>query len=413
MKLSGLILLVVLFVLQACSENPEPEPEPEPEVFLTVAISVDYYSFEDMWVFATDETGKVLDAHPVKPGVTVTLKALSPPALVNLTVHHNNGSSSSINHAFLTYAGIARGDEITLGTPQNYGVLPPVGGKATINIQNCGTYAFSNLSDGFTYSQFNSKDNTFIAASLDLRQETSRILISSRTATGDPVYGWVDNVVDGGVYTVDFDALTPFPKTISVAYSESISAVMIGKNTNAGGIGYFMSNNGFSKTPGTAASAKFGYLDGFDEYSFFVGTTITTSTYYRSTHYKKYGTTMPLEVTLPDNSLSILNPSIGNFNFTYSSAYTLMGHYWKSDVPGNTIHWQVFTDKSVAPRITELPEAFTIKYPSVSLNSLNYWISYFNKYEDGYTYSQYLQDVFNQGFVPDRHGYYSDSFSQR
>ena len=406
MKLSGR-LLVVLFVLQACSENPEvePEPEPEPVGFLTVSLDANYNSFNDMWVFGTDETGKVLDAQPVKPGMTVTLKALSPPEVVNLTVYYNNGGTK-VNHLFYTYAGIARGDKITFGPSKSSGFLPPVAGKATINIQNCDTYATTNLSDGYTYSQLNSQNDTFIDASLDLRQQASRILISSRTATDQPVYGWVDNVVNGGVYTVDFGSLTPFPKTISVSYSESISAVMIGKNTNDGGIGYFVTNDGFSKTPGTPASAKFGYMDGFDEYSFFVQTTNTMSTYYRHTHYKKYGTTMPLEVTLPDNSLSILNPSIGNFNFTYSSGYTYLYHYWKKEAADHTIHWIVFTDKSTTPPITELPEAFIVKYPAVSLSNLNYWISEFYKYEDGYTFSQFLHDIFEGGSVPDRHEYY-------
>ena len=123
---------------------------------------------------------------------------------------------------------------------------------------------------------------------------------------------------------------------------------------------------------------------------------------------------MPLEVTLPDNSLSILDASIGNFKFTYSSTYTYLNHYWKKEAPDHTIHWRVFSDNSTTPPITELPEEFTVKYPSVSLNNLNYWISDFNKYEDGYTYSQYLHDMFEGGgSVSDRHEYYSDSFSQR
>ena len=130
MKLSGFILLAVLFVLQACSENPEPEPEPGPTGFLTVSLDANYNPFNDMWVFATDDIGKVLDAQPVKPGVTVILKALSPPEVVNLTVYYNNGGAK-VNHLFYTYAGIARGDEITFGPSQSSGFLPPVAGKAT------------------------------------------------------------------------------------------------------------------------------------------------------------------------------------------------------------------------------------------------------------------------------------------
>lgn len=411
MKLLNFILLVVLFALQGCDENPEVPPEPGPVKFLTVSLSANRSPNTDMWVFATDETGKVLDAHPVKPGVTIAFKALSPPELFNVTVYYNN-SGATVNHLFYTYAGIARGYEIKFGS-QTSSFLPPVVGNATISIKNCDPYATFTLSDGFTYSQSNSQANTLMDVSLDLRQSTSKILISSRTTAGQPVYGWLDNVFNKGIYTVDFNALTPFPKTISVAYSESISAVMMGKDTNVDRLGYFVTNDGFSKTPGPPASAKFGYMDGFDEYSFFVQSTNTMSTYYRHTYYKKDGTTMPLEVSLPDNSLSVLNTSIGNFNFTYSSAYTYLNHYWKEETSEHNIHWRVFTDKSDTPPITELPEAFTIKYPSISLNNLHYWISEFYKYEDGYTYSQYLNDVFEGGIIPDGHEYYSDSFQQK
>lgn len=64
-------------------------------------------------------------------------------------------------------------------------------------------------------------------------------------AIDKPVYGWVNNVTNAGVYTVDFNNLTPFPKTVSVLFPEFMSALIIGRKAGLG-MGYVMANRGFS-----------------------------------------------------------------------------------------------------------------------------------------------------------------------
>jgi hypothetical protein len=76
------------------------------------------------------------------------------------------------------------------------------------------------------------------------------------------------------------------------------------------------------------------------------------------------------------------------------------------------MHWRVFTDKPTTPFITELPEAFTIKYPSLSVSNLSYSSSDFHKYEDGYTYALFLLDKF-EGITSGRREFFGDSFQQK
>lgn len=410
MKLQRVIFLVALLALQACNEKNEPEPAPE--TFLTVTLGADYYVDSDMWIFATDETGKVLDAGPIKTGSSVALQTLSPPELVNLTVYYNNGGTQ-MRHLFYTYGGINSGDEITLERTQPTNFLPPVAGNATINIQNCSPYADFNLSDGHAYSQFNSQANTAVNASFDLRQDASNILITSHMGMDRPVYGWVNDVTDAGSYTIDFNSLTPFPKNISVSFTGSTAAFIIGRKSDVGSTGYIMANHGFSTISADLALAKFGYLDGFDEYSVITSTAATMPDYYRNTYYLKDGTSLPEEITFPDNTLVIKDSNIGNFGFDYSSTYTYRGHYWiEEDATDHMIHWRMYTDKPTTPPITELPEAFMAKYPSISLNDLTYFQSEFFKHEDGYTYAQFLNDMF-AGRTPEQREYFGVLFQPK
>lgn len=404
MKFQTIIYLVVLLVLQACDDKHEPELEPAD--FLTVSIAVDHFLYDDMWIFASDETGKVLDAHSVEPGMTVSLRTLSPPEFVNLTVCHSGGSPMA--HLFYTYTNIVTGQKITLKSEHNFGFLPPVEGKATISIQNCNPNTIFSLSDGHTYSQLPSM-STSINASLDLRQETSNILISSQKDIDTSVYGWVDNVSDTEAHTVDFNNLTPFPKNISVLVKDVVTGLIVGRKADGGSLGYIMTNASFDKTAAEPAVAKFGYLDGFDEYRVIIGSSNAHPTHARLTTYTKYGTSLPEEVTFPNNTLTIENSSIENFNFSYSSSYTYAKHTWRHDAADYTINWQVYTDKPITPPITELPQAFTTKYPSLSVNNLTYFRSDFYRYEDGYTYAQFLIDVF-EGITASQHEFFTDSF---
>ena len=406
MKLHRVIFLVALLVLQACNEKDEPAPEPE--TFLTVTLSTNYYINDDMWIFATDETGKVLDATPVKSGSSFTLKALSPPELINLTVYYKGGGVN-VNHLFYTYAGITNGDEITLARAQSSFFLPPVNGEATLNIQNCSPYASLSLSDGHAYSQVHSQANTSVNALFDLRQQTSNILVSSYIGMDKPVYGWVNNVGNAGVYTIDFNNLTPFPRDISVMFSESVSVFLIGRGADDASTGYVMANHGFSTISPDPTLAKFGYLEGFDEYRLVATTTRSTSNYFRITRYLKYGDSLPEDISFPDNTLNIKESAIGNFSFDYSSTYTYRSHYWREDATDHTVHWQVYTDEATTPPITELPEAFAAKYPSVSLNNLTYSESEFHKHENGYTYAQFLLDNF-ASVTPEQREYFGDLF---
>lgn len=414
MRPTSIIFLAVLFVLQACDDESEPEPKPEPELpaFLTVTLSPAHFFVHDMWVFATDETGKVLDVHNLKSDSTVTFRSPSAPEVFNLTTYIYDGGSPA-NHMFYTYAGITRGQKITLGDQQDFKVIPPVNGKATIKIKNCTPYVHISLSDGISSSSIGNQDNASIETTFDLRQNPSRILLSTHTAIDQPVYGWVDNVTDGGTYAVDFGTFTPFEKTISVSFLKSMSGILIGKKSGEVGNGHVIYNFGASVPDDQVSVAKFGYLDGFDEYKLFVSSTKTLSSYYRTSHYSNYGTNILKEVAFPDNSLSIMKPAISNFEFSYSSDYTYRSHYWKQTTANFTIHWQVFTNKSATPAINELPEPLALKYPSLSVNNLTHINSNFHKYVDGFTYDGVLADIFGQGHISDQHERFSDTFQEK
>lgn len=134
---------------------------------------------------------------------------------------------------------------------------------------------------------------------------------------------------------------------------------------------------------------------------------------YRNTYYLKDGTSLPEEITFPDNTLVIKDSNIGNFGFDYSSTYTYRGHYWiEEDATDHMIHWRMYTDKPTTPPITELPEAFMAKYPSISLNDLTYFQSEFFKHEDGYTYAQFLNDMF-AGRTPEQREYFGVLFQPK
>ena len=408
-KFACVFFLLGFFALPGC--NDQGEPEPEAESFLTVTLGAGYSASGDMWAFATDDTGKLLDAGPLQTGSSLTLKAVSPPETFNLTTHSSGGGPKP-SHLFYTYTGITKGREITFERTGGSPMIPSVTGKATINIQNCSPYSYFVFSDVHAYSQFASQGNTSVNVLFDLRQNSSNILISSHLAMDQPVYGWVDDATDGGTYTLDFNSLTPFPKNIVIPFSESMSGLIIGRNSDMNSNGYMMTNTGFSTVSATPVVAKFGYLDGFDEYQLFVTSSNTMDSYYRSMLYIKKGATLPEEITFPDNTLTIESESIGNFSFNYSSAFTYSNHYWRQDDTDQTVHWRIFTDKSTVPAITQLPQAFSAKYPSVSLSNLPYVESDFFRHQDGYTYLQWLDDSF-AGILDRRPEYFADYFQKR
>lgn len=404
---SGCFLFLV--VLLACDEKGEPEPKPE--AFLTVTLSDDYFVSDDMWVFATDETGKVLDSGPVTPGSSLVLKTSSPPDFINLTEYYK-GAGPLESHVFFTYAGIKSGEEIKFERGRNSGILPPKTGKATIKIQNCNPYSSLILSDGHTDSQFVTQGSTSIDALLDLRQDTSNILVSAHLGIDQPVYGWVNNVTDGGVYAIDFNTLTPFPRTVSVGFTESLSAIIVGRKAGVGSLGYVMTNGGFSKVSPDFALAKFGYLEGFDKYEFLATESNTLPDQYRAAFYLKHGSSLPEEVAFTSTSLGIGSSLISNFSFVYSSTYTYCDHFWREDATDHMIQWRVYTDKSTSPPITELPEAFSAQHPSISLTNLTYVQSEFFRHEDGYTYDLFLHDMF-AGITREHQEYFADYFQQK
>lgn len=65
-KSACVFFLLGFLALAGC--NDQGEPEPEAESFLTVTLGAGYSASGDMWAFATDDTGKLLDAGPLQTG---------------------------------------------------------------------------------------------------------------------------------------------------------------------------------------------------------------------------------------------------------------------------------------------------------------------------------------------------------
>lgn len=415
MKLRYLLFFMGLFLLVSCKDSADPEPEPEkpepekpeppqpetPTTFLTVTLTANYTWPTEQWVFATDQTGKVLDAIQVTSGATFTLKALTAPDVVNFTTYTNGGTSK--RDMFYTYEGVAKGSHITLDKVF-YQYPPPVSGTATLNLQNCNPYSTLTISDGLGYAQASPGGNTSLNTVYNVRQATSKLLVTGRDSFDKPVYRWLENIAQGGNYNVDFLEFTPLPKTVSIPYTGSVVTSIFGWKGDENSVGYVMANDGVSTTPGASSVASFGYLDGFDTYRLFASSTALNHPDYSmfTQYYFHYGTTLPEEVTLSNNTLTIVNPSPENLSFTFSSDYTYRMHEWNREVDGYFTSWFVYTDKSSNAPIKEIPAALVTKFPHLSLSNMKLSKSDFYKYEDGYTYAKFRDETF-AGTQTNRH----------
>jgi len=399
------VFFVVVFLFQNCSSEKD-EPNPEPLGLVTVHRDANHDAGLSVWIFVSDDNGDILDATPIQPDSTITLTAKTPPDFVNVTIYYEP-NVSVMNHDFYTWANVPRGEEIIIKNP-SHSSLPPVKGTATINIQNCNPFDFFVMSDGIGYSQAECEINPPISAVIDLRRESARVLVDSHNPAGEPVYGWIDNVTNGGTYTVDYNDLTPYPKTVTIQPAASIAIEIDARNTADPEPGYRMFNTGYPRNSGESA-AKFGYVDGFEDYRLWGYSTKDMTTYYHYTYFEVYGASIPLQITLPQNSFTVSTSSIADFTFNYSSTSTFSIHFWRKGTNNQSTNWIVYSDKSAIPPFKKLPEEFTALYPSISLNDLKYYQSSFMKYEDGYSYKQFRENTI-AGTKPNRVGYFSDVF---
>ncbi len=404
-KLGILILLGALVSLQSCDENTPPPPEPVE--FLKLTFSDNLFPGEERWALATDDAGKVLDAHQLLPSGSYQFMAVLPPEKFNLTLSSSSGSP--VQHKFYTYAGIAKGQEITLKPAQSTDPgLPNSVGRATIKLTNCDPSSTFNISDGLSYRQYSSPGGT-LNGEIDLWTATSKILVSSRKSLTEPNYSWAENVTAGNIYTVDTKSMTAFPKSVSVPLNQFVSASITAKKAGASGMGYVMALQSF--TDSQPKTVKFGYLDGFEEYYLQATSTQSTITQTRITTYAKVGTTLPESVTFPDNTFSTSDATLANLTFAFSgSSYTYRTHAWSLDT--DKAFWSIYAPEGGAtPRITELPEEFTVKYP-LTLTQFKAIDARFVKYISSYSYSDFLNDTFD-GAGPTQYEYQDNTYQVR
>jgi hypothetical protein len=395
--LSGAVLL-----MQGCTEN---DPGPK-EALLTVNIEAGYFTGLDVWLFISDEDGKTIDVRQAKDSTRIKFSG-APQATVALTIFTQvattNGDGSTWNgFGFSTYQQIAAGSTIELkrGT-SNYTNQPDVIGTASFTLNN---YDDSDnpeqalfFTDGISipysvldYSSY-SYTGTDFKSQLNVREDPAHILIA--TYQDDiPVYQWLNDVKPGDEIKVDFDSFDP-SKTIAVNKQVAFAEVktMIGASFATGYIFCNLYSRQISKSSNPSEPPKLGYLDGFDKY--FVYVILDNFNEPSNLYYSKAGT-IPQAIHLPDYKYSVNDDNLYTLSLDFSNDYSYKSAYFIKAVPESQVTWQLFTSETKNFKAPAIPAEIRKVYPALNVNDLTLQFAAYTHALDGYTYVDYLRDVF-------------------
>lgn len=374
------VILGVAFLLSSCHKDDEVTG---PHTILTLQVDAGYtLDNDDNWIYATDDTGEVLDVKPYAGGETVTLVSDKAGDKINVTFfrYHEGASKSSL---FNTYASIPSGTALHLIMPEPSGHVS-LPGKATFMISNF-HYGSSSLqfSNGDSYSASGTITSTSTEADMEVSfYGLPSDFIFSGYRAGVPVYNWAKGVNDGDIIKRDFDAdFVPFPHQRTLDFDGENIATL----SSSDGKANFTILNTYSLMGSGYATDHpvIGYLDGFAKNHLVVTNTKANG----QVSYQNDGE-IDFSFTIPTFTFSLQSNGIRDLSFNFSEAYTYYFSIWDYMQDTERIRWYFRAPAGVSTKSLSIPNEITAKYSQLDVNKFVHLSITFTKIIEGASYPQ-------------------------
>jgi hypothetical protein len=390
-----LTLVAFTLLLDACKKSDDPNPTTNLITFKTDASFLTKDS--DNWIFATDESGNVLDIKEFEADQTVILTSdkITADKKFNFTIVQR--VTIPVERFYLaSYLGLTTDQK----WPACYKAAS--GGSAPLPVAGNFTMNVSNYPPGFPYFLVSTNEaliygsGTPGASNYGLRSTSPTKILVTSYRNNLPVYATLTATV-GNTYNLDF--LTDFkPMEHSLSFdvtgtaSRSISLtafdnpITLNQPKEIGPIGHTIANYDSFTNPTAPGNLVTGWPDGFATYK----TSVRLAYSWGGKSYFKLGagaTSTPfLNITA-----SVANEDFKNFEFTTTADYSVRFSGFANS--NSSVVWTVISPPTGVHKFLGVPKELSEKYPVFGTMTLNRFDMTFFKYLDDFTYEGHVQFV--------------------
>ena len=399
MKPICLFFVVIVVSISSCTTTEDDVPKVEPAI-ITINVNATFPAAGHVWAFVTDSRGDIISSQKLSIGSNKFTGTV--PDVINVTFLEYWLDTQN-HYKFTTYPNVAANSVMVMDQANGLGWYSTTeySLSARISVTNfeetINTSKQVAITDGYAYGY---TQTTPPEMTLKLHNSSVNVLVSGfKGDSSNPVHGWINDVKNGDIKSIDFNDFVPFDKTISLPHSNSLYAYIGGyKLDGTKKISFTMFSTLAELSPLAGdLKAKVGYLDGFDLYETHVESWLETKLS-GIVMYRRLGTINPA-ITLPEYEMTISNAELGNFNFTYTGDSDFQLHTWYYNEGNNYVFWEVYSDDSSLPVFEAIPENILAQFPVLSFSKFQHETSQFYHCSDGYNYSDYFQD-FQKGNYP-------------
>lgn len=321
----------ILFFAMGCDNEPE-----ETTPFLTVDVgAVDTDPDSELWIFATDANGQLIDIRELKKGTNYLRTVQQGLALVDLTIVEVFQGS----HSFTTYNDVPTDKTIKIKTWNP--IFPPWNQVDLVltNYKGAGDPYFElAINGGFGYPGFDthSFSNGELQAPVAVYVDPGKLLISGYR-NGDAVYSLTTGIKTRILLELDFDKFEPLTGLVTI--EEASLGQVIGHSNEVVNGGNFFIQSASRDFTIENPSIQVGYVPGFDYYSTTIYKVQPLTGHWTS--YTKVGAPVA-ELSWPEVALNVVDKTQGNFHVDCSMPVDQVKTSSMLVVNSRAVHWIVY-----------------------------------------------------------------------
>ena len=375
------LISVACVALSGCHSDKEETPA-EPETLITLEIDPSFVLISEAWVYATDETGEVLDVDRYYTGQTTTLSSVKQVDKVNLTFFQRYERTHFTR--IHTYAAVPKGTMLRFVGDSE----ADTDSHASIVLSNFkdDPGGYLNLSNGYP-------DWTKVGddwhANFSFYHDIPDLLLTCYR-DGVPVYNWIKGLHNGDEVKRDFlTDFYPFPHQLNLDFEGANSGNVFGYYTGkrSGPGGFLLVDNILEPT--YTPTPVLGYIEGFDSYN----TTVTNLKDNGTVTYHKNGS-LVVNLTIPTFTFSLIKNDKDGLDFNFSEDYDFLTSTWSYKVGLERANCEITVQKGAVVKGPVIPKEIQTFYPDLPLNNLSpSSIELFQNIQ-GYTYQDLLSEAF-------------------
>jgi len=378
-------------LMSACQHDDDEATDPQN--LLTFQVDADATVGDEGWIFATDETGKVLDVSTFTAGSTTTLVGTSHVSEFNVTVLtvekivFSGGTTEFATYKLGTYTKLQPG--ATLHQKADADPSQPTSYySATFNVANMNALqdaiSFSN-GYGSNFGGIIDDSGGKYNARLNLAGSApSDVLLWGFRGT-EPAYAWAKGVKQSDVINLDFTKdFATMPHLTQLNFPGMNKATIDGLKASTGKT-YRLMDTHLLTNASDSYQPTIGYIDGFDSYQ----TMIWNRRANGIVLYSKVGT-VNIPASLPTFTFSAIKSDLRDFAFNFSEDYTYYIASWKYTSAYQTTFWSVIGPPNTTAKGLALPDEITAKYPDIDMSKAVYFGVNYAKILSGGSYAELM-----------------------